>query len=140
MPTALDTKMRSTAQRLIKKFGKDAEFVTHGVDFYDHDERKQVKSAKAEQVVKITPLVDYNKRLVGSAGIRLGDSKCFCAALDVEGKGFVPKRDMIVHVSIVSPPSFTHQSKFKRWQIVRVKELQSGEQPVVYELQLRSPT
>ena len=122
MATALDTKLRAVALRLIDDYGQDAIFVVPTTSTYDPDTGATTETGPTEYTEKISPPRGYKANMIDGNVVQRGDT--------VSGIAFrygIEETGLEVRLTDAE----------EVWRIVGVQEIFSGEQIAVYVLQMR---
>ena len=116
----LDATARTTAERLIRAFGK-AVTIRRVTRSFDPASGKAVETTQ-DFPAKVSPPERFREDLVGGTLVRAGDLR---AQLAAEGLTFIPEpvRDRIVIDGTA-------------WELLRVDPVMSGEQTALYTLHL----
>lgn len=122
--TTLDSRLVPTTLRLVKRLGKQATFDTYATETYDPTTGSMTRSGLTRHVVKVTPPSEYEDQFVDGDLIREQDVRIFLPGKDLT---FQPQRGGIVTLDLEGTS----------WKIVAVHPIYSGEQVVLWELQLR---
>lgn len=122
MATQLDKKMRATAERLITKFGKAAQYTQHSDGAYDPSTGAVSSAGPDSHNVTIAPPAGYDEHFVDGDSVQSSDLKTSLSASMISFEPAV--RDELTVDG-------------KRYTILHVNPLYSGEQVALYELQLR---
>ena len=124
MATALDTKLRAVALRLIDDYGQDAIFVVPTTSTYDPDTGATTETGPTEYTEKISPPRGYKANMIDGNVVQRGDRQAYIAA---SGLAFTSETGLEVRLTDAE----------EVWRIVGVQEIFSGEQIAVYVLQMR---
>lgn len=119
--TALDTKLRATASKLIALYGKSVTLTSVSSGAYNTATQSTATTSTAS--TEKATIEDYSNGAVFASGglIVMGDKKLTFAAADVS----MPAPGGMVTIDDVV------------WSIKSVKEIWSGEQVAAYEVQVR---
>jgi hypothetical protein len=121
--TALDTKLRAAALRIIAAYGQDVVFVVPATSTYDPATGATTETSPTEYTEKISPPRGYKATMIDGDIVRRGDRQAYLAA---SGLSFTPKAN-----------AQEVRMGTEVWKIVGVQEIYSGEQIAVFVLQMR---
>lgn len=123
MTTALDTKLRDAVEKILDKLGKAVEFDWSMAQEYDPATDQVTTIGEGRTEWKITPPARYRRDLVDGETILASDLQTYLRSADLP--------------FTITPGSTVLRMDGETFEIVSVSSIYSGDDVVLYELQVR---